>query len=125
MTDDERAIRELVETWMAATKAGDRETLLGLIAEDMLFMVPGREPFGKAEFAGDSDSMKDLAFEGRADVLEVHVAGDWAWIRNFIEVEIALPGGAEPMRRSGYTLGILRREPDGKWRLMCDANLVA
>jgi uncharacterized protein (TIGR02246 family) len=125
MTDDERAIRELVETWMTATKAGDRETLLDLIAEDMLFMVPGREPFGKAEFAGDSDAMKDLDFEGRADVLEVHVAGDWAWLRNFIEVQINVPGGTEPMRRSGYTLGILRREPDGKWRLVRDANLVA
>jgi uncharacterized protein (TIGR02246 family) len=125
MTDDERAIRELVETWMTATKAGDRETLLDLIADDMIFMVPGREPFGKAEFAGDSDAMKDLSFEGRADVLEVQVAGGWAWLRNYIEVEIALPGGGEPMRRSGYTLGILRREPDGKWRLIRDANLVA
>ncbi len=125
MTDDERAIRELVETWMTATKAGDLQTVLGLIADDMIFMVPGREPFGKAEFAGDSDSMKDLSFDGRAEVLDVHVAGDWAWLRNFIEVEIALPGAAEPMRRSGYTLGILRRETDGKWRLVRDANLVA
>jgi uncharacterized protein (TIGR02246 family) len=69
--------------------------------------------------------MKDLRIDGRADVLEVQVAGDWAWLRNFIEVEITLPGGAEPMRRSGYTLGILRKEPDGKWRLIRDANLVA
>lgn len=125
MTDDERAIRELVETWMTATRAGDLQTVLGLMADDMIFMVPGREPFGKAEFAGDSEAMRDLAFEGRADVLEVQVAGGWAWIRNHIDVSITLPGGAEPMRRSGYTLGILRREPDGKWRLVRDANLVA
>jgi uncharacterized protein (TIGR02246 family) len=125
MTDDERAIRELVETWMAASRAGDLDTVLGLMADDMVFMVPGREPFGKAEFAGDSGAMKDLSFDGRAEVLEVRVAGDWAWIRTFIEVEIALPGGAEPMRRSGYTLGILRKEPDGKWRLIRDANLVS
>jgi uncharacterized protein (TIGR02246 family) len=125
MTDDERAIRELVETWMAATRAGDLDTVLGLMADDMIFMVPGREPFGKAEFAGDSDSMKDLDFDGRAEVLEVQVSGDWAWIRTHIDVSITLPGGAEPMRRSGYTLGILHRELDGKWRLVRDANLVA
>lgn len=125
MTDDERAIRELVETWMTATKSGDLEAVLGLMADDMIFMVPGREPFGKTEFAGDSGAMKDLSFDGRADVLEVHIAGDWAWIRNCIEVEIALPGAAEPMRRCGYTLGILRREPDGRWRLIRDANLVS
>jgi hypothetical protein len=29
------------------------------------------------------------------------------------------------MRRSGYTLSILRKQPDGKWVLWRDANLVA
>ena len=29
------------------------------------------------------------------------------------------------MRRAGYTLTILRKEPDGKWLLARDANLVA
>jgi len=28
------------------------------------------------------------------------------------------------MRRSGYTLTILRKEADGKWRLARDANLL-
>jgi ketosteroid isomerase-like protein len=31
MTDDERAIRDLVSTWMAASQAGDVETVLGLL----------------------------------------------------------------------------------------------
>lgn len=34
------------------------------------------------------------------------------------------PGGA-PLRRSGYTLTILRKEADGQWRLARDANLLA
>jgi len=41
MTDDERAIRELVATWMAASKAGDTATVLSLIADDAVFMVVG------------------------------------------------------------------------------------
>ncbi|HXF53352.1 MAG TPA: hypothetical protein VNK52_04440 [Hyphomicrobiaceae bacterium] len=31
----------------------------------------------------------------------------------------------EPVRRAGYTLTILRKERDGRWRLVRDANLLA
>jgi uncharacterized protein (TIGR02246 family) len=31
---DERAIRELVQTWMTATKAGDIQTVLSLMTDD-------------------------------------------------------------------------------------------
>ena len=40
-TDDERAIRELIETWMTSTKAGDTQTVLDLMTDDVVFMVPG------------------------------------------------------------------------------------
>ena len=40
MTDDERAIRELVATWMTASQAGDIDTVLGLMTDDVVFMVP-------------------------------------------------------------------------------------
>ncbi|TIX98975.1 MAG: SgcJ/EcaC family oxidoreductase, partial [Mesorhizobium sp.] len=51
MTDDERAIRKLVETWMDASKRGDTATVLSLMTDDAIFMVPGREPFDKEIFA--------------------------------------------------------------------------
>jgi len=35
------------------------------------------------------------------------------------------PPDGEAMRRSGYTLTILRKEPDGRWRLARDANMLA
>jgi uncharacterized protein (TIGR02246 family) len=43
MTDDERAIRDLVATWLAASKASDLPTVLSLMTDDAIFMVPGRE----------------------------------------------------------------------------------
>ncbi|MBZ9736532.1 SgcJ/EcaC family oxidoreductase [Mesorhizobium sp. CA18] len=52
MTDDATAIRQVVETWMAASRKGDLETVLGLMTDDVVFMVPGKEPFGKEAFAG-------------------------------------------------------------------------
>jgi ketosteroid isomerase-like protein len=32
--------------------------------------------------------------------------------------------GRDPVRRSGYTLTIMRKEADGTWRLARDANLL-
>ena len=48
---DEAAIRQVVDTWMDATRNGDLATILTLMTDDVLFMVPGREPFGKDAFA--------------------------------------------------------------------------
>jgi uncharacterized protein (TIGR02246 family) len=123
MNEDERAIRELVETWMTATKKGDLETVLGLMADDVIFMVPGREPFGKQEFATQSQDMKDVRIEGTSDIQELKILGDWAWLRNRLEMIMTPPGG-ESVRRAGYTLTILRKEADGSWRLARDANLL-
>ena len=54
MTDDETAIRELVDAWMDASKSGDLATVLGLMTDDAIFMTPGREPFGKEEFKANA-----------------------------------------------------------------------
>jgi uncharacterized protein (TIGR02246 family) len=123
VTDDERAIRDLVATWMKASEAGDLQTVLSLIADDAVFMVPGREPFGKQAFAATSQGMKDVRMEGTADIRELSVLGDWAYLRNYLTVTITPPGG-EPVRRSGYTLTILRKHADGRWLLARDANLL-
>jgi uncharacterized protein (TIGR02246 family) len=123
MTDDERAIRNLVATWMAASKAGDIETVLGLMADDVVFMVPGREPFGKEAFASALQGMKKVQFEGTSDIRELKVLGDWAYLRNHLTVTMTLPDG-KTMRRAGYTLTLLRKQPDGKWVLARDANLM-
>lgn len=124
MTNDEREIRELVDRWMAASKAGDLATVLSLMTEDVLFMVPGQPPFGKQAFAGASEGMKDVRIEGTSDIQEIQVMGDWAYLRNRLTMTATPPGGGKPVRRAGYTLTILRKEADGKWRLARDANLM-
>ena len=124
MSDDERAIRELVETWFASTMSGDIDTVLSLMTDDVVFMVPGREPFGKKEFAETSKGMTDARIDGKSDIVEIEVLGDWAYLRNHIDLKMTPPGGV-PVHRAGYALTILRKEPDGKWRLSRDANLLA
>jgi uncharacterized protein (TIGR02246 family) len=124
MTEDERAIRELVDTWLAASKAGDLATVLSLMTDDVIFMVPGRKPFGKEAFAAASEGMKSVRIEGSSDIQEIQVLGDWAYLRNYIEMTVSAPDAGKPVRRSGYTLTILRKEHDGCWRLARDANLL-
>jgi uncharacterized protein (TIGR02246 family) len=123
MTEDERAIRNLVDTWIAATKAGDVQTVLNLMADDAVFMVPGQKPFGKEAFAASAQGMKNVRFDARSDIQELEVLGDWAYLRNYLEMTVTREGAA-PVRRSGYTLTILHKQPDGRWLLARDANLV-
>mgnify|MGYP003703732833 FL=1 len=123
MTDDERAIRNVVETWLAASKAGDLPTVLSLMTDDVLFLTPGQAPFGKEAFAAMSNGLKDVQVDGTSDIQEVQVFGDIAYLRNALRIVITMPDG-KVVRRSGQTLTILRKEADGKWRLVRDANLV-
>jgi uncharacterized protein (TIGR02246 family) len=123
VTDDERAIRDVVDRWMAASKAGDTAAVLDLMTDDVIFMTPGREPFGKEEFEVQSASLKDMKIDGRAETLEIEVLRDRAWIRNRLDMTMT-PAGGEPVHRAGYTLTILKRCDDGRWRLFRDANLV-
>jgi uncharacterized protein (TIGR02246 family) len=123
MPDDERAIRDLIDTWMAASRAGDTQTVLGLMTDDVVFMVPGRDPFGKQEFAAMSQGMKDVRVEGSSEIRELRVLGDWAYLRSYLQVSVT-PAGGNSVKRAGYTLTILRKQPDGRWLLARDANLL-
>lgn len=109
---------------MIASRAGDLATILDLMADDVLFMTPSREPFGKDQFRADFEAMRGTRLDGRAVIQEIRVDGDWAWIRNHIDLTIN-PQGGPSLHRSGYALTILRRGIDGGWQLFRDANLVS
>jgi len=124
MSDDEQAIRDVVDRWMTATKAGDTKAVLDLMTDDVVFMVPGKAPFGKEAFAVGSKGMEGMTIDGTSDIQELQVLGDWAWMRNKLRVAITPPGG-KTMVRSGYTLTILRKNAEGRWVITRDANLLA
>ena len=51
MSPDEQAIRTLVSRWHTATAAGDVDTVLALMDEDVVFLVPGHPPMrGRSTF---------------------------------------------------------------------------
>ena len=123
--DEGRQIRAFVARWMDASKAGDVETLLDLLADDVVFLIPGREPMRKPEFERQSRAQAGAGapqIDGTAEVQEVQVAGDLAFAWTRLAVAVTPPGGA-PIERRGYTLSVFRKV-QGVWRLARDANLL-
>jgi uncharacterized protein (TIGR02246 family) len=123
MNPDERKIRELLDAWWHATRTGDADALLDLMTDDVLFLTPGQEPFGKAEFAQAARG-RSVEVDGKSEIEELEVMDGWAWMRTRIEVTMR-PASGTPQHRAGRTLTILRRDGDGRWRLARDANLLA
>ena len=123
VVQDEQAIRELVDTWLEASKEHDLATMLSLLDDDVLFIVPSKEPFGKKEFAARNDEMKDIRMEADIDIKEIKVIGEWAWMRSFLKVSLK-PVEGDNTKLSGHILTILRKTADGKWVIYRDANFV-
>lgn len=125
MHDDEQEIRRLVDSWLAASRDGDVDAVLALVADDAVFLTPGNPPMRKADFA---TAMRAQAgadaprVEGRNAIREIRVLGDWAFLWQQLAVTITPPGG-RPVSREGHTLTILNRR-NGHWVLARDANLL-
>ena len=106
--------------------AGDIARILPLMAEDVVFMVCGHPPMrGRDAFAQAFRAMKDIRMEVRSEIQEIDVSGDLGYCWNRISVTVTPPAGGAPMRRSGYALSVLRKQPDGAWVIIRDANLMA
>jgi len=106
MDGDERAIRDLVSTWITASNAGDIEKVLSLMADDVVFLVAGQTPMRKAEFVAGHNALKDVAMEAKSEIQEI------------------APRGGTPATRTGNALSILQKR-SGKWVLFRDANMLA
>ena len=127
MQSDEQAIRQLVATWMEATRLGDVQQVLSLMTDDVVFLVPGRAPMDKPGFASQMRAQAGPNaphVDGSSEIQEVQVLGDWAFMWTKLKVEMTPPGGSAPLARAGHALTILRKE-GGKWLLARDANLLA
>ena len=123
MSDDEQAIRKVIETWMQATASGNLATVLTLMADDVVFLVAGHKPFGKAAFETTSRRMQNVPIDGQCDIQEIEIAGTWAWCRSQLSV-VMRPAGGVPVRKTGPALTVFRKQPNGRWVIARDANLL-
>ena len=123
MTTDEQAIRTLIEAWLKASEDGDTAKVLELMSSDVVFLQPGQKPMrGRKEFEAAQGGIRDVEIDGRADIQEIHVNGEWAYCWNYLTVTFTPKNGAAG-RRAGNVLTVLRKE-SGRWVIFRDANLL-
>jgi uncharacterized protein (TIGR02246 family) len=123
---DEQEIRQLVSTWMAASKAGDVDKILSLMADDVVFLLPGQPVMHKADFAAAAraQSSQDAPqLDAASEIQEIQVLGEWAFMWTKLTIVLTRPGGVQPTKRAGHTLTILKRQ-SGKWVFARDANML-
>ena len=117
---DVEAIREIWKTYSTARVAGDADVWLSLWDEGGIQMPPGAPARGKdvldqiipEGFAAGGVSSMNIYPE------EVTVAGGWAYTRGTYDSERVVGGKA--VRVDGKFLTILKRQPDGTWRIYRD-----
>jgi uncharacterized protein (TIGR02246 family) len=123
--DDEQAIRDLIATWLSASKSGDTETVLSLMSDDVIFLVCGQPPMrGKAAFAASQSALKDVEIDASSEIQEIKVVGDWAYVWTNLAVAFKPKRSGDANKRAGNTLSILRKH-EGRWLLVRDANMLA
>jgi uncharacterized protein (TIGR02246 family) len=116
--DDERAIREVIDQWQVATKAGDLDAVLSLMTDDVVFLRAGQPSMNKKAF---EESFRGFAgkvkFEAKQSIKDVRTTRDLAYCWSHMALTM------DGKTRSGDILSVFRKI-DGKWRLSRDANFV-
>ena len=126
MGPDERAIREVHATWIDAVNAGDLVRLLTLMADDVVFLNPGRAPFGREEFpAGFSAAHQQSRIRCISELQEVVVAGVVAYTLCRDSLTVTPRAGGEAVELAGHRITIYRKQPDGRWLLARDGHTLS
>jgi uncharacterized protein (TIGR02246 family) len=125
MHSDEQAIRAVIATWIAATRAGDAEQVLKLMADDVVFLTAGSEPMSKKYFAAGMARIvqADVDMEMESDIQEIRLMGEWAYCWNKLSVVMTQRHGGASIRHSGNVLSILQKQ-NGVWVVVRDANML-
>jgi uncharacterized protein (TIGR02246 family) len=123
---DERAIRAVHSAWIGAVNAGDLVRLLGLMADDVVFLNPGQVPVGRNGFsAGFSAAHQQARIQCVSELEDVVVVGEVAYTRSRDSLSVAPRAGGEAMRLAGHRLTVYCKQPDGRWLLARDAHTLS
>jgi uncharacterized protein (TIGR02246 family) len=125
--NEEQKIRDVIAAWLQATKDGDLAKVLPLMAEDVVFLLPGQPPMrGRDAFSAATGlALKHFRIEGTPDIKEIRIMGDYAYCLNYLSLTLTPLQGGAPQKRAGNIMSLFRKEPDGRWVLFRDANFVA
>ena len=130
MRSDEQEIHEVHSTWIEAVNAGDLVRLLTMMADDAVFLNPGRAPFGRDGFSDSfSAAHKQVRINCVSELEEVVVVGEVAYTRSRDSLSV-IPrdsgeAGGEAKQLAGHRITVYRKQPDGRWVLARDAHTLS
>lgn len=125
MQSDEQAIRDLVFAWLSASKAGDNETVLSLMADDAVFLQVDQEPIrGRTAFAQRQKALAKVDIDATSNIQEIRIFGDWAYCWNYLTIVVTPQDGGAPVKRAGNVLSVLQKQ-SGRWVIVRDANMLS
>jgi uncharacterized protein (TIGR02246 family) len=126
MGADDHAIRELHTAWIDAVNAGNLPRLLELMTDDVIFLTPGRPPFGRDEFpVGFSNAHEQSLIRCISELDEIVVVGDVAYTLCRDSLSVTPRAGGESAMLAGHRITIYRQQPDGRWLLARDAHTLS
>ena len=119
--DDIAAIRAVYAGWNAAVESGNIVGYLAALDEDVELMPTDAPPIrGRDNYAGFLEPVFATdSFEIEiADTGTIEVDGDLAWARYDYIIHRLPEGGAARISSYRKFLDVLRRQPDGSWRVL-------
>jgi proline iminopeptidase len=119
---DVAAVRALHATWVAAYTAGDLERFMQHWSDDGIMMPPNAPAVAAPDAvrAAAAGLFVDFDIAIQPTIEDVIVSGDWAIVRWRSSSALTPRAGGAPATVAGKALWVLRRDPDGAWRLIYD-----
>lgn len=122
---DRQAIEQLMTDWAAAVKTKDVARLASMVTDDAVFLPPGFPPIrGKQAVENMYKSFfpQFSTIEQTVVVEELEVAGDWAFAWGSERSVLIMQSGGSTIQMEGKGLSILRRQPNGSWKISRGIN---
>jgi uncharacterized protein (TIGR02246 family) len=111
---------EVIELLTEALNGGDIEGAISLYEPEATFAPePGRTVKGRGAIRAALDLFSALKPRMHGEITNVMTAGDVALVMNRWLLEGMQPDGA-PVEMRGHSADVLRRAPDGAWRILID-----
>lgn len=117
--EDIEAIRKLAADWRSGWLTGDADLLLSLYTDDPVLM-PQDQPavVGKDAIRPLYEAvLKEYNFQSEGVLKEVVVSGDVGYYWSAYTLTATPKDGGEAIKSTGKTVCIVRRQPEGAWKI--------
>jgi uncharacterized protein (TIGR02246 family) len=117
--EDVASIKQVSRTLVKTYQAGDWDAWIEVFTEDAMRMPPNRTILeGREAIRASSEAFQPVT-SFTVTPLEIDGLGDLAFARGTF-THTRAPEDADPITESGKFIQILRKQPDGSWRIFRD-----